>query len=59
MHIYLFIHFIIIIFLIPILGFTNPTPLKINLVLEICKEKDVYTYYLRTYAQTKKYQHDA
>ena len=25
---YLFIYFIIIIFLIPILGFTNPTPLK-------------------------------
>jgi hypothetical protein len=35
--IYLSIYFIIIIFLIPILGFTNPTPLNRNLVLEICK----------------------
>jgi hypothetical protein len=30
---------IIIIILILILGFTNPTPLKNNLVLEICKKK--------------------
>ena len=27
-------------FLIPILGFTNPTPLNRNLVLEICKERN-------------------
>jgi hypothetical protein len=38
--IYLSIYFIIIIFLIPILGFTNPTPLNRNLVHEICKKKD-------------------
>jgi hypothetical protein len=39
MHIYLFIF--IIFFLIPILGFTNPTPFNRNLVLEICKDRDV------------------
>jgi hypothetical protein len=27
-------------FLLPILGFPNPTPLNRNLVLEICKKKD-------------------
>jgi hypothetical protein len=37
--IYLSIHFIIIIFLIPILGFTNPTPLNRNLVPEISKKE--------------------
>jgi hypothetical protein len=41
-YIYLFIYFIIIVifFLLPILGFTNPTPLNRNLVLEICKKRD-------------------
>jgi hypothetical protein len=42
------------------LGITNPTPLKNNLVLEICKRKDIYTHIVvGTYAQTKKSQHDA
>jgi hypothetical protein len=27
-----------------LLGLTNPTPLNRNLVLEICKKKDVYSY---------------
>ena len=40
-------------FFIPILGLTNPTPLTENLVLEICKERDAYSYSLNTYAQTK------
>jgi hypothetical protein len=35
------------------LGFTNPTPLNRNLVLEICKKKDVYPYCLKSYAQTR------
>jgi hypothetical protein len=48
---YLFIYFIL--FFILILGLTNPTPLTENLVLEICKERDVYSYSLNTYAQTK------
>ena len=43
-----------------ILGATNPTPLKNNLVLEICKRKDIYTHIVvGTYAQTKKSEHDA
>jgi hypothetical protein len=29
-----------------ILGATNPTPLKNNLVLEICKDRDVKSFYL-------------
>jgi hypothetical protein len=37
--IYLSIHFIL--FLIQVLGFTNPTPLNKNLVLEICKKRDI------------------
>jgi hypothetical protein len=41
-------------------GITNPTPLKNNLVLEICKRKDIYTHIVvGTYAQTKKSRHDA
>jgi hypothetical protein len=35
---YLFI--LLLSFFIPILGFTNPTPLNRNLVLEICKKRD-------------------
>jgi hypothetical protein len=31
--------FILYFFLLPILGFTNPTPLNRNLVLEICKKE--------------------
>ena len=31
----------IIFFSPPTLGFTNPTPLKNNLVLEICKKEDI------------------
>jgi hypothetical protein len=34
-------------------GFYKSYPLKRNLVLEICKKKDVYLYCLRTYAQTR------
>ena len=30
------------IFFLPILGFTNPTPLNRNLVLEISKKRDTY-----------------
>jgi hypothetical protein len=47
-----------IFFFYQILGFTNPTPLNRNLVLEICKKNEVYPYCLKTYAQTKS-QHDA
>ena len=36
----LFIYSFYYFFLIPILGFTNPTPLNRNLVLEICKKRD-------------------
>jgi hypothetical protein len=47
-------------FLYTILSITNPTPLKNNLVLEICKRKDIYTHIVvGTYAQTKKSEHDA
>jgi hypothetical protein len=34
----------IYLFFLPILGFTNPTPLNRNLVLEICKERDVESH---------------
>jgi hypothetical protein len=33
--------YLFIFFLLPILGFTNPTPHKNNLVPEICKKRDV------------------
>jgi hypothetical protein len=57
---FLLLLFIIYFLLMQILGFTNPTPLKNNLVLEICKRKDIYTHIVvGTYAQTKKSEHDA
>jgi hypothetical protein len=47
-----------IIFFPPTLGFTNPTPLKNNLVLEICKER-VYTHIVSIHMHKQKSQHDA
>jgi hypothetical protein len=38
--IWIIIYFIIIYIFLPILGFTNPTPLNRNLVLEISKKRD-------------------
>jgi hypothetical protein len=35
-------------FFLPVLGFTNPTPLNRNLVPEICKER-VYTHIVSTH----------
>jgi hypothetical protein len=49
-YIYLFYYFF---FPIQILGFTNPTTLKRNLVLEISKKKDVSQSCLKTYAQAR------
>jgi hypothetical protein len=40
-------------FFLPILGLYKSFPLHKNLVLEICKKRDVYSYCLKTYAQTK------
>jgi hypothetical protein len=35
-----FTYLFILLFFLPILGFTNPTPLNRNLALEICKKRD-------------------
>jgi hypothetical protein len=51
--------FILYFFLTQILGLYKSYPLNRNLVLEICKKMDVYSYCVRTYAQTKNSRHDA
>ena len=56
--IYLTNHFILLLFFIPILGFTNPTPLNRNLVLEICK-KGMYTHIVSSHMHKQKSRHDA
>jgi hypothetical protein len=54
----LFYDIYIYVFLLPILGLTNPTPLNRNFVLEICMER-VYNHAVSKHMHKQKSQHDA